>query len=129
MDLSADFGLLGQVLGGLALLIAVDTILGSVSAAQGGSFKWEYVYAVIQSKGAAFVRVATLLAAGAATNWLNFSALGMDTDPFTLLGTGFAATLAASTLASIMGNVGKGGDTTAPQGVSPVNVTAPADKA
>lgn len=127
MDLNADFGLLGTVLGGLALLIAVDTVLGSISAWQGGAFKWEYVYAVIQSKGAAFVRVATLLIAGTATNWLDFSAFGMDSDPFTLLGVGFATTLAASLLASIMGNIGHA-DKTAPQGVSPVNVLAPSDK-
>lgn len=127
MDINADFGLLGPVLGGLALLIAVDTILGSISAVQGGAFKFEYLYAVIQTKGAAFVRVATLLIAGAATNWLEFSALGMDSDPFTLLGVGFATTLAASLLASIMGNIGSA-DTSAPQGVAPVNVAAPSDK-
>lgn len=127
MNLATDFGLLGPVLGGLALLIAVDTILGSISAFQGGAFKWEYLYAVIQTKGAAFVRVATLLAAGYVTPWLNFELIGLDMDPFTLLGTGFAGTLAASLMASILGNIGNA-DKTAPQGVSPVNVLAPTDK-
>lgn len=127
MEFNADFGLLGPVLGGLALLIAVDTILGSVSAMQGGAFKFEYLYAVIQSKGASFVRVATLLVAGTVTPWLDFAAFGMESDPFTLLGTGFAATLAASLLASIIGNVGKS-DITVPDGITTVSVPVPDHK-
>jgi hypothetical protein len=127
MDLSAEFGVVGQALGALFLLIFVDWALGSISAWQGGTFKWEYVYAVIQSKGAAFLRVSILLVAGVATNWLDFNLLGMETDPFTLAAMTFGAQLAASTLASIMDNIGKR-DETAPQGVSPVNVLTPPDK-
>jgi hypothetical protein len=51
----------------------------------------------------------------------------METDPFTLAAMTFGAQLAASTLASIMDNIGKR-DETAPQGVSPVNVLTPPDK-
>lgn len=122
-----DFGPLFATLGGLALLIVVDTVLGSMSAWQGGSFKWEYLYAVIQSKGAAFVRVAVLLVAGAATQFLDFSVLGLELDPFTAVGSGFAALLAASLAASIFDNIGKQ-DATAPQGVAPVAQPTPPDK-
>ena len=112
------------ILGGLTLLIAVDALLGSISAAAAGAFKWEYLYAVGRTKGAVLARVAILLGAGTATNFLDFSLFGLDADPFTVLGMGLAAPLAASTIASIAGNIGtvSSGDATTPQGIDPPSV-------
>lgn len=128
MDFShIDPGLTVPILGILFLLVAVDTILGAVSAFQGGTFKWEYLYAVVLTKGAALTRVAVLLLAGAVTPFLHFELLGLETDPFTAIGIGFATPLAASLLASIVDNIGKA-DVTAPQGVAPVDTATPSEK-
>lgn len=115
------------VLSALTLAIAVDWILGAISAAQGGTFKWEYLYAVALTKGAALFRIAVLLLAGAVSPFFRFDLLGIDADPFTVLGMALAVPLAASTLASIVDNAGKR-DLTAPQGVAPVATVTPADK-
>lgn len=127
MDFTFDPGVTGPIIGGLFLLVVVDTILGSVSAIQGHAFKFEYLYAVVLTKGAGLFRVATLLLAGAITPVLDLKLIGLDANPFTALGLGFAVPLAASLLASIVGNLGQA-DITAPQGVAPVNVPAPPDK-
>lgn len=119
MDFSnLDPGLTVPILGILFLLVIVDTILGAIAAFQGGTFKLEFLYAVLLTKGAALFRVAILLLAGAVTPFLRFELLGLESDPFTALGLGFATPLAASTLASIIDNLGKS-DRTAPQGVAP----------
>lgn len=110
MDLTAS------VLGGLVLLLVVDTVLGAAAAAAGGTFKWEFLYAVGRTKGLVLFQVAVLMLAGAATPYFNFNVLGMDTDPFSMLGLGLAIPLAASLVASITDNVGKR-DATPPQGV------------
>lgn len=115
------------ILGGLTLLVAVDWLLGAASAMQGGTFKWEYLYAVLGTKGSALFKIAVLLLAGMVSPFLHFDLLGLDVDPFTSIGLGFAVPLAASTVASILDNIGKA-DRTAPQGVAPVAELTPSDK-
>ncbi len=128
MDLSGiTSSLPATVLSALILLVLVDTALGAASAAAGGSFSWEYLYAVGRTKGLVLFQIAVLMFAGYATTFFNFELLGLDMDPFTVMGMALAAPLALSLVASIADNVGKK-DTTAPQGVSPVNVQTPADK-
>jgi hypothetical protein len=115
---SIDFGAIGATLGTLGLLLAVDTVLGAAAAAAGGTFKWEYLYAVGRTKGVVMFQIAILMLAGAATPFADFEVLGVQTDPFTALALGLAAPLAASLVASIGDNIGKK-DATAPQGVTP----------
>jgi hypothetical protein len=115
------------IMRGLILLLVVDTALGAASALAGGSFAWEYLYAVGRTKGLVLFQIFVLMFAGYATPLFNFDLLGLDMDPFTLLGMGLAIPLASSLIASIGNNVGKR-DITAPQGVSPVNVQTPPDK-
>jgi len=112
------------ILGGSALLVLIDTVLGAASAVAGGTFKWEFLYAVGRTKGLVLTQIAILLGAGFATKLFNFSILGIDADPFSAIAAGLALPLAASTLASIANNVGKK-DTTAPQGVTPDVVVPP----
>jgi len=109
------------------LLVVVDTAFGIASAAAGQSFTWEYLYAVGRTKGLVLFQIAVLLFAGYATPFFNFELLGLEMDPFTVMGMGLAGPLALSLIGSIADNVGKK-DTTAPQGVSPVNVQTPPDK-
>ena len=118
MEIGIDFGPLGATLGTLLLLLALDTILGVASAVAGGTFKMEFLYAVGRTKGLVMFQIAALLLAGAATPFADFNLLGLDTDPFTLLGLGLAGPLALSLLASIQDNIGKK-DETVPQGVTP----------
>lgn len=128
MDLSAlTTSLPATVLSGLILLLVVDTALGAASSLAGGSFAWEYLYAVGRTKGLVLFQISVLMFAGYATPLFNFELLGLDIDPFTLLGMGLAIPLASSLIASIANNVGKR-DSTAPQGVSPVNVLTPSEK-
>ena len=111
----------------LTVLLVVDTILGAVAAWAGGSFSWEYLYAVGRTKGLVLFQIAVLSFASVSTTLLDFNIVGLDTDPFALLSMPLAISLAASLIASIANNIGKR-DTTAPQGVSPVNVQTPPDK-
>lgn len=125
MDFSTiDPGFPLAVLGALTLLVTVDWLLGAASALSGGTFRWDYLYAVLSTKGSALFKVAILLLAGMLSPFLHFDVLGLDIDPFTAIGLGFAVPLAASTLASIVDNVGKS-DVTAPQGVAPVEALTP----
>lgn len=116
-----------NLLGVLTLLLVVDVVLGAASALAGGSFAWEYLYAVGRTKGLVLFQVAVLSFASVATDILDFTLIGVDTDPFTVLSLPLAGTLGASLIGSIANNIGKR-DTTAPQGVSPVNVQTPSDK-
>ena len=118
-----DTGLISATLGALTLLTLVDTILGAISAASGGTFSWEMLYAVGRTKGAVLARIALLLGAGAVSPIFDFTVIGIEADPFTALGLGLSVPLAASLVASIANNIGKS-DTTAPQGVDQP-VTAP----
>ena len=115
------------LIGTLTLLLVVDVVLGAAAAFAGGSFSWEYLYAVGRTKGLVLFQVAVLSFASVATDFLDFTLVGLDVDPFILLAMPLAVTLATSLIASIANNVGKR-DTTAPQGVSPVNVQTPSDK-
>ena len=126
MAFGIDFTtLVAPILGGLLLLLVVDTVLGAASAAAGGTFQWEYLYAVGRTKGLVLFQIAVLLLAGAATTFFNFEVVGIQTDPFSALGTGLAIPLALSLISSIQDNIGKS-DTTAPQGIEPpVPVTGP----
>ena len=111
-----DTGLISATLGTLTLLTLVDTVLGAIAAAAGGTFNWEMLYAVGRTKGAVLARIALLLGAGAISPIFDFTVIGIEADPFTALGLALAVPLAASLIASIADNVGKK-DTTAPQGV------------
>lgn len=115
------------LMGTLTLLVAVDVLLGAASAAAGGSFSWEYLYAVGRTKGLVLFQVAVLSFASVATDFLDFELVGLDADPFVILSLPLAITLAASTIASIADNIGKK-DATAPQGVAPVSTPTPPDK-
>jgi len=128
MDLTTiEAGPAVPVLGGLLLLITLDTLLGALSAFQGGTFKWEYLYAVALTKGAAMARIGLLFLAGMLTPAIDLSLLGLEVNPFSTGALALATPLAASTLASIWDNVGKS-DLTAPQGVAPVGQPTPPDK-
>jgi len=124
---NVDFSLLTQTLGVLTLLLIVDVLLGAASAFAGGSFKWEYLYAVGRTKGLVLFQVAVLMFASSLTSIGNFTLVGLEVDPFILLATPLGGSLALSLLASIKDNIGKS-DTTAPQGVAPVEVKTPPDK-
>ncbi len=116
-----DFGSIGAVLGMLGLLLLVDTAFGIGSAVAGGTFKFEFLYAVGRTKGLVMFQIAVLLLAGAATPFADFKILGLESDPFTALGLGLAVPLALSLIASIQDNIGKK-DVTVPQGIEPVAV-------
>lgn len=115
------------MIGTLTLLLIVDVVLGSAAAVTGGSFTWEYLYAVGRTKGLVLFQVAVLQFASVATEFLDFELVGLEADPFSLLSIPLAVTLAGSLVASIANNIGKR-DATAPQGVSPVSEPTPADK-
>lgn len=125
MDFSAvDFGPMAALLGTTTLLVVIDTVLGAASALAGGTFRWEYLYAVARTKGLVLFQMAVLAGAGAITPFADFELVGIEADPFSALALGLALTLVPSLIASIYDNIGKR-DTTAPQGVAPVDVPTP----
>lgn len=88
---------------GLVVLFFVDFLTGVTKAISRERFDFAYFDSWVRSKGVRLVNILLVLIAGAALPNLNI--LGFEVNPLTTLGMAWAATSAATVVASIYDNV------------------------
>ncbi len=91
---------------GLVVLYAVDFATGVSAAIRDKVFQWEWLDVWVRANGTRLFNIIFVLLAGAAVPALDV--LGFQVNPLTTLGVGWAATSAASAVASIGKNVNPG---------------------
>ena len=96
-------GITATAIYGLIVLYVADFATGVAAAVRDKIFKWEWLDVWVRSNGTRLFNIIFVLLAGAAVP--SFDVLGMQVNPLTTLGVGWAATAAASAVASIGNNV------------------------